>query len=93
MAEYIDREAVIEWIDYASDGCKYLETGVDFAKRDINAIPAADVIEVVRCKDCRFTTGAAINMWNEPALLCGRDGDIHPGNWFCAAGERENNDD
>lgn len=48
MTEYIDREAVIKWIDYTSDGCSYLETGVDFAKRDINAIPAADVAPVVR---------------------------------------------
>lgn len=65
MTEYIEREAVFEWfcnfVD--DDGC------VDMPKnngncrkgyrdcvcgKELDAIPAADVVEVVRCKDCRF---------------------------------------
>ena len=47
MDDYIKREAVIDWIDCVSDGYKYIETGVDFAKKDINAIPAATPAEVL----------------------------------------------
>ena len=50
MAEYIEREAVLKWIDFVSDGYSYLETGTEFAKRDIKAIPAADVRPVMRGK-------------------------------------------
>lgn len=86
MTDYIERETAKNILENTI--CLHEE--LPFL---MDEIPAADVVEVVRCKDCRFTTGAAINLWNEPTTLCGRDGDIHPGNWFCAAGERENNDD
>lgn len=50
--------------------------------------PAADVVEVVRCKDCKHSA------------LCGESGQcLHPygltvcdGNDFCSCGERRDND-
>ena len=57
MAEYIDREAlrkVLEnWRDAHADvddeqGCGLLE----YVIWEVDAQPAADVVEVVRCKDC-----------------------------------------
>lgn len=57
MAEYIDREAlrkVLEnWRDAHADvddeqGCGLLEDVI----WEVDAQPAADVVEVVRCKDC-----------------------------------------
>ena len=52
MAEYIEREAAIKEI-YRFDG--YLDDDMiwrlHYALREI---PAADVVEVVRCKDCRY---------------------------------------
>jgi hypothetical protein len=60
MAEYIKRSAVFEQFDNAdADVCETDDFGgVDYGfgmkniKELINAIPAADVVEVVRCKDC-----------------------------------------
>ena len=59
MAEYIKRSAVFEQFDNA-DVCETDDFGgVDYGfgmkniKELINAIPAADVAPVVRCKDCR----------------------------------------
>ena len=58
--EYIKRSAVFEQFDNAdADVCETDDFGgVDYGfgmkniKELINAIPAADVVEVVRCKDC-----------------------------------------
>ena len=60
MAEYIKRSAVFEQFDNAdADVCETDDFGgVDYGfgmkniKELINAIPAADVVEVVRCKYC-----------------------------------------
>lgn len=60
MAEYIKRTAVFEQFDNAdADVCETDDFGgVDYGfgmkniKELITAIPAADVVEVVRCKDC-----------------------------------------
>ena len=60
MAEYIERTAVFEQFDNAdADVCETDDFGgVDYGfgrkniKELINAIPAADVVEVARCKDC-----------------------------------------
>lgn len=60
MAEYIERTAVFEQFDNAdADVCETDDFGgVDYGfgmkniKELINSIPAADVVEVVRCKDC-----------------------------------------
>ena len=60
MAEYIKRSAVFEQFDNAdADVCETDDFGgVDYGfgmknvKELINAIPAADVAPVVRCKDC-----------------------------------------
>lgn len=60
--EYIEREAAlnaskivyIEYIEVDNEG--YEDGNADVIpvvfKKDIEAIPAADVVEVVRCKDC-----------------------------------------
>ena len=50
MKEYIEREAAIKVIE---NDCLEL---VDYIKEDtiqcVKAIPAADVVEVVRCREC-----------------------------------------
>lgn len=50
MSRYIDADKIPYVI--SEDGC--LD---DFAYRyDINEVPTADVVEVVRCKDCKYYT-------------------------------------
>ena len=63
MAEYITRKAVFEQFDNGEADVieMYPDGSVDFGFgasniRDlINAIPAADVAPVVRCRDCIYT--------------------------------------
>lgn len=53
MAEYIDREATVAFVKKYSpqiDGMTTLEC----VERAIKEIPAADVVEVVRCKECKY---------------------------------------
>lgn len=65
MAEYIDREALIEQVkaihkavDTSNINISY-DTGFHSATSQIQGLiawmPAADVAEVVRCKDCVFS--------------------------------------
>lgn len=54
--EYIEREAVLmlcqDFIDSHEDGSwRWVNAVTD---KDIMNIPAADVVEVVRCKDCKY---------------------------------------
>ena len=87
MAEYIERDSI-----------KYEQWSVGplcaplmiVRKKTIDSIPAADVVEVVRCKDCKH--------WHEDDDIghCdnpdGLDNYAEP-NDFCSYGERKNDDD
>ena len=60
MAEYIEREAVLKTSPFTRYGGNpnayndgYLDCAED-AREAVKAIPAADVVEVVRCKDCKY---------------------------------------
>lgn len=51
MAEYVDKESVIEWFrpyGHMDEGIPY-----DGLVTDIREMKAADVAPVVRCKDCK----------------------------------------
>ena len=77
MAEYIEREAVLEFVE--PDARPFL------AER-IKSIPAADVREVVYCKDCRHRDP------EDKKCDCGqleRAGCVFPvdDEYFCAYGE------
>ena len=75
MAEYIDRDAVLrDWplCDEPADAYQF-----------IRGFPAADVVEVVRCKDCmywKYAEGTAFcESWNRLAE--------NP-DYYCAGGRR-----
>ena len=55
MDEYIKREDVIFCLDeiVRRFGCNY-SYGLTFARREASNIPAADVVPVVRCADCKW---------------------------------------
>ena len=51
MTEYIEREAVVKLREeFWKDRCDYMAVRVT----NIMNVPAADVVEVVRCKDCKY---------------------------------------
>ena len=87
MAEYIDREALKEHIgSYAgmftdelgfAVSLQAVLNGVDFA-------PAADVVEVVRCRDCKHCTSieGVLSLCAYHYIACDY-------NDFCSYGERK----
>lgn len=81
MSNYISRQAAIEAIMRSVELDNAYELKLQQIK-DIHAIPAADVVEVVRCKDCRY--------WKELLPVCER---IHRAGWgvndYCSFGERK----
>lgn len=76
MDEYIERETAIDRLE------KLFQLQAPTARTIIEAIPAADVVPVVRCKDCRYSMDDKIfgGMW------C-RGRKITP-DWFCADGTK-----
>lgn len=79
MDDYISREAVLKKLSGgAMDAWEYASL-----KNDIDSIPAADVVEVVRCGDCKFYTNGTMRM------CCARGyiDFIYPGD-FCSRGVR-----
>ena len=90
MAEYIEREAALllgYWHGEHPTIDNPSPNGVDAVDSvDIEAIPAADVQPVVRCKDCKHGTRLVCDLaWNE-YIEC-RHGNVpHRLDWFCADG-------
>ena len=94
MAEYSEREAISEAISkfYYKNPPNFsygegFDRGLDRAQRAILDAPAADVAEVVRCKDCKY---GDYDSKPNGAMVCLRTND---GFWrketdFCSYGER-----
>ena len=84
MAEYIERDAAINAVRHA--WAKDLEP-----TQYIEDIPAADVVPVVRCRDCKyFTEGMSIGMCKRDSLK-----PIMPMPYdnYCGFGERKDGAD
>ena len=90
MSRYIDADKFIRWIDVGhlrspSEIC-YCE---DDVKGMIDMQPTADVVEVIRCKDCVFCTRTKDGEYNPEDIVCGyfmTDG--MQANDFCSYGKR-----
>lgn len=91
MTEYIERDMVIDDIGDLFTICyetlpneyghhfiveKELQTHLDFVRK----LPAADVVEVVRCKDCKHFEQAECP-WDELFVINVND--------YCSRGERK----
>lgn len=89
MDDYISRQAAIE----AVEKCQQYKVSkedyaVDFAevKTELMMLPTADVVEVVRCKDCKYRVHDKERNW----LYCSKYyglGSVRDNN-FCSLGER-----
>ena len=80
--EYISREEILAEYDRQHKG------PAGGARKIMETWPAADVVPVVRCKDCKHATMSA-NGW---CVLCAKvnpKGTLNfPSGFFCALGER-----
>ena len=90
--EYIERGALIEFVKQNTphiDG----DTTMQCVERAMKAAPAADVVEVVRCKDCIHSVPLL------DRLMCNRNAHKSENGWFglratadkhfCGYGERK----
>lgn len=101
MAEYTEREAVAKYLfdvwkanlpedletaSFSKSYCGGVKTAIDI----ISNFPAADVVPVVRCKDCKHLSvrSDALGVYQ-----CAIHGDYPSGEYFCADGERKGGDD
>lgn len=84
QTDYISRQAAQEAITKAATAIS--QDGVVYVAKinalmNLDSIPAADVVEVVRCKDCKNYPGCCCHSCNW-AILDGDD--------YCSYGERRN---
>ena len=88
MAEYIEREAALKKLLQCADvyNPECSDITVAHAMRKISAIPAADVVPVVRCRDCKHRDP------EDKKCDCGGLEHAHmfpvADDWFCADGEK-----
>ena len=94
--EYIPKDAANKWICETCDGCE----GTFCAPCDVNplkSIPAADVVEVVRCRECqhwdRYDNTAGCGYCHNIKFEYGEHGYVfHPvrePDFYCADGKRK----
>ena len=76
--EYTEREALVERLKKEECDCEWLWAILD--------IPAADVVEVVRCKDCKYRKTEDCAMFYE--CNCGEQHTWETDNDFCSYGKR-----
>ena len=91
MAEYIERNKLIEDIDVAMNNTGMGRVVGETMKRYIKRLPAADVVEVVRCKDCRCAQ-IIQTQCGEKYFECKYFKSYVVENDFCSYGEREGTD-
>lgn len=83
--DYISREAAVK--DFESCNAENPRWTPQRVKTLLLRQPAADVVEVVRCKDCKYLVDATINA--NGFLICDiSDMEIAPDD-FCSYGEAE----
>ena len=81
--EYISREAALTALQDSD-----LFNTTERQLRAIRELPAADVAEVVRCKDCRHSKYEA---WCEGYACCRTVGEYHHADFGCTAGKLRTN--
>ena len=91
MKEYIEREAVLNLLekinpvdfgsmfDYSAHGA--VNECLREIRYGVEDIPAADVVPVVRCRECIYRDGTP----GQPNILCGQ---MHDDD-FCSYGQRK----
>lgn len=89
MPEYIEREAAIEFVKNYTPILTNDGTSMKCVERSIRNAPAADVVEVVRCKNCKKWTWQTILDGHACAHWSSTEDWKYTGpNDFCRYGER-----
>lgn len=87
MAEYIERQAAI---DVVARWFKEINLNGDICIDGLRSLPAADVVEVVRCKDCIHASMTSDGTCKYCAVWYQDEALYLDGDYYCADGERKN---
>lgn len=95
MSRYIDADALKQWIKDVWDWDRLDDLTTSTVLRqtlsDIDDQPTADVVEVVRCRDCKY--GEVDDMDFPTQIFCRYNGnDWNEDNHYCSYGERREDD-
>lgn len=103
--EYIERGALIDNIIESRENSPYTDTEADLVHRIehnnflslVANQPAADVVQIVRCKDCKYYEKITNTGKNGGEMWCRKCGALakvrQDGESFCSFAERKENDD
>ena len=83
MAEYIERETAVDAVSEVYYDTPDVNLSAEKFEAAINAIPAADVSPVVKCKDCKYNVGTKKCLNPDSFFAVPKDDD------FCSYGERK----
>ena len=91
MDDYIKRDDVIDLLEQVMNAEEFFDTDNAKAQSDlalwfeerISELPKADVVEVVRCKDCKYKKSCCQNVITDP------DWCIPEQIEYCSCGEKE----
>lgn len=93
MAKYYNADTLLEFVKNNTptiDG----HTTLQCVERAINEAPTADVVEVVRCKDCVHGEFGIFNGQGEKdGCYCNLNGEGYVLDWYCKGGERRTDND
>lgn len=92
MSRYIDADSLIRTLYVQSDDDGFICCGADDLETLINAQPTADVVEVVRCRDCEMFKLQDLNNPKHNTKWCVINGFNPQGGDYCSYGERKAND-
>lgn len=93
--EYIELQKALNVCEMHYEHCLEMhdwsgDATADNIKRDIETIPTADVVEVVRCKDCKHATFYSCkNDACYRGIICEYRIGPDDENFFCGYGERK----
>lgn len=84
MDDYISRQAAIDIVSRNLERMNNVTSGAMYGPAELwlKEVPAADVVEVVRCKDCKWYNKSGC------AIYIADDTDKPTENDFCSFGER-----
>lgn len=96
MARYIDADKIMEHLNDEIEACENPDVysqpvvygtrfGLEYSKSLVETAETADVIQVVRCKDCAIPH----NRWTGCPKL---NGLVTPPEFYCSCGERRKED-
>lgn len=85
MAEYIEREPLIKGVRLLPRLAPYNSVLYSSVQRAIFNAPTADVVEVVRCKDCKCYE----EMKSENACFCNKFGGYVTEHDYCSRAEKK----